>query len=84
MNSENIWEGRGDGEDRDDLDHYREDRYFDVKRWLQRQDTAPALTAIIIRVLHKFTQGQVETLDQWNFANEPNTDLLDSVMEDQK
>ena len=32
MNSENIGEGHGDGEDRDDLDHYREDRYFDGER----------------------------------------------------
>ena len=42
----------------------------DIRKWLKRQDTAPVLISIIIRILYKVTQDKAEELGEWNFTNE--------------
>ena len=56
----------------------------DVTKWLTKQGTAPALTSILTRILYKYTQGKTAELNTWNFDNEPNSEDLYELVQDQK
>ena len=36
----------------------------EIKRWMQRQDTAPVLRTIVTQILHKVTQDKAEELEE--------------------
>ena len=55
----------------------------DIKKWLKRQDTHPAITSIITRILYKYTQDSIESLEEWNFDNEPDNNRLAALIKDQ-
>ena len=55
-----------------------------IRKWLKRQDTAPVLISIIIRILYKATQDKTEELGEWNFTNERDEASLRAIVDDQE
>lgn len=57
----------------------------DIKRWLARNETAPALiTSVVTRIMYKFMQRQQSDLDEWSVQNKHNSSQLDKLISEQK
>ena len=56
----------------------------DIKKWLSRANTAPALVGIIMRILYKYTQRQLQALGEWSLQNESNSGQLEQLVQEQE
>ena len=56
----------------------------DIRKWLKRSDSHPALISIMMRILHKFIQKKERELDTWNFTNEKDQVALEDLVACQK
>ena len=55
-----------------------------IKKWMKRNDTAPVLIPIMMRILRNCLHKQPEGLDDWNFSNEKYRTGLAQLVHDQK
>ena len=51
---------------------------------MQKNDTAPGLTTILLRILRKFLDHQTESLNSWNFDKERQKSDFEELVRDQK
>ena len=51
---------------------------------MKRNDTAPGLAAVLMRILRTFLDGTTAGLNVWNFEREPNKDDLGKLVQDQQ
>ena len=55
-----------------------------MKKWMQRNDTAPGMANILIRILRKCIEGKTEDLDSWNFSKERYKVEFEDLIQDQR
>jgi hypothetical protein len=54
-----------------------------IRKWLRSNETAPALTSVLMRMLRLYAASDLDALDEWDFTNEPNAEGLHQLVNSQ-
>ena len=54
-----------------------------IRKWMRSNETSPALTSIMTRILKHYINNNIDDLEEWDFENEPNKVWLHQLVKSQ-